>query len=89
MATFVESVSTASTASTEQQLEQKIKEKFMDAFSIAVSNKAEEQIKNKIKEDQKNSDTKIEGDTASKQSLSLDPSLEKQIDFWDSLGEEE
>ena len=46
-------------------------------------------IKHKIKEDQKNSDTKIEGDTASKQSLSLDSSLEKQIDFWDSLGEEE
>ena len=43
-------------------------------------------IKHKIKEDQINSDTKIEGYTAS---TSLDPSLEKQIDIWDSLGEEE
>ena len=42
-------------------------------------------IKHKIKEDQKNSDIKIEdGDSTSP----LDPSLEKQIDFWDSLGEE-
>ena len=42
-------------------------------------------IKHKIKEDQKNSDTKIEdGDSTSP----LDPSLEKHIDFWDSLGEE-
>ena len=41
-------------------------------------------IKHKIKEDQK-SDTKIEdGDNTTP----LDPSLEKQIDFWDSLGEE-
>ena len=45
-----------------------------------------ELINHKIKEDQMNSDTKIEGYTTS---TSLNPSLEKQIDIWDSLGEEE
>jgi len=45
-----------------------------------------ELIKHKIKEDQNNSDTKIEGNTTS---TSLDPSLEKMVDLWDSLGEEE
>ena len=45
-----------------------------------------ELINHKIKEDQMNSDTKFEGYTTS---TSLNPSLEKQIDIWDSLGEEE
>ena len=52
-----------------------------DMLSHKVLRHLKDLIKHKIKEDQK-SDTKIEdGDSTSP----LDPSLEKQIDFWDSL----